>query len=185
MEEDNISPLNPVTDLSQVRSKGITQLEKNTFTIKGNNCCKIFPIVLILIGILFIFLGVIISSKVVKVIFIIIGVIFTLISICFSFGYIHTLIITVGTNDLTILQKALLRRKHRVFKKGEISKLSFNLVVRPDDEGVMMNNYSIVISTKDGDEEIYNLSTSWESYTEEEINYFNTFINNHIQNNMS
>ena len=49
----------------------------------------------------------------------------------------------------------------------------------------MMNNYTIVISTNEGDENLYNVSTSWESYTEEEINYFNTFMNNHIQNNMS
>ena len=106
----------------------------------------------IFIRILFIFLGAIFSSKVIKVIFIIIGVIFVLISMCFSFGYFHTLIITIGSNDLTILQKAFLRRKLRVYKKGKIVNLP--LIIRPYNEGVMMNNYYIIISTKDGDEEI-------------------------------
>ena len=185
MSEEQITPLNKVTDLSQVRTKGIVQLEKNTFIIKQSNCLKLLPLFFFLFGILFIIVGSVISLKFLKVIFIILGSIFTLVSICTSIVIINTLIITVGHNDLTILQKALLRRKLRVFKKGEINKITFNFVQEPDEEGIMMNNYTIVISTNEGDENLYNVSTSWESYTEEEINYFNTFMNNHIQNNMS
>ena len=184
MSEDQMSPLTQVTDLSQIRSKGIIQ-ENNTFTIKGNNCCKIFPIIFILIGITFIVLGIILNSTVVRVIFLIIGIIFTLISLCFSCGYFHTIIFIVGNNDLIIRQKAILRRKTRMFQRGELKGVSFNCEQRPDDEGVMMNFYTIVISTSEGDEEIYNVSTSWESYTPDEIQFFNTYINSHIQKNMS
>ncbi len=44
MSEEQITPLNKVTDLSQVRTKGIVQLERNTFIIKQSNCLKLLPL---------------------------------------------------------------------------------------------------------------------------------------------
>ena len=45
MSEEQITPLNKVTDLSQVRTKGIVQLEKNTFIIKQSNKYLILSII--------------------------------------------------------------------------------------------------------------------------------------------
>ena len=114
-----------------------------------------------------------------------IGIIFTIISIALSFLFYHTISFIIGFNDLTIEQKALLRRKVTLFNRGEKKKIKFNFDKERDEEGALMNNYKILITTKEGDEENYNVSTSWESFTIEEIEFFNAFINNHIKKNMS
>ncbi len=172
-------------DFSQIRSKGIIQIDSNTFTIKGSKCFLYFPIIFFVVGVPFVIIGFFITYKFIKVIFLIIGIVFTLVSICFSFGFYHTILFVIGFNDLTIEEKALLRRKVTVFNRGEIKQVNFTFDQGHDEEGTLMNNYKILITTKEGDEEIYNTSTSWESFTIEEIEFFNNYINNHIKKNMS
>ena len=185
MSEEQITPLTKATDISQVRNKGIVQLEPNTFTIKGSSCFKAFPLIFFFFGLIFIVVGIFIKMTFIKVVFLILGIIFALVSICLSFSIFHTIIFVMGANTLEVQQKALLRKKVKMFQRGEIRGINFSVEQRPDDEGTMMNNYRIVISSNSGDEEIYNTSTNFESFTPEEIEYFNNYINNHIQRNMN
>ena len=184
MSEDLLTPLSKVTDISQVRTKGISQLEPNIFTIKGSTCLKLLPLFSFFPGIIFIIIGIFVNSIFIKVIFLIIGIIFTLVSICQSFAFFHTIIVVLGDNTLELREKALLRKKVKIYQRGEIKGINFSVERSPDEEGQMMNNYRIVISGNSGDEEIYNVSTNMETFTPEEIEYFNNYVNNHIQKNM-
>lgn len=166
-------------DFSQINSKGIFQIDENTFKISPGGCNSSGSILMIILGLLLIILGMLAPST--SIFF---GLLFLSIGLITFLRSNKKIIFKIGQNNLTIIKKYVCNKRSSVYNKGDILRVDF-INNYTDRAGKIENNYQINIVLSNGESlNIYSIKSYAQKFTEEEIQYFLYIINNHIGQNM-
>ena len=177
------------SNISQIRHKGIYQLNKNTFHISTGCCFKSFPIIFFSVGLIVIILPA--ATAKMGYYFIatsIFGLIFLCAGIYLFFRMYNNIYFIMGQNTLTVIKKAMCRKVKTIYNPGELKKIEFNhdySLSHDSDGSSYIHKYNLVVVQTNGDvDNIFSLGSSNSIFTLEEIDYFLSFINDHIQTKM-
>ena len=186
----NQNPYKNYSNISQIRHKGIYQLNQNTFHISTGCCFKSFPIIFFSVG----FIWIILPAAIAKTGYYFIatssfGLIFLCVGICLFFRMYNNIYFIMGQNTLTVIKKAMCRKIKTIYNPGELKKIEFNhdysLSYDFEGDSSYIHKYDLVVVQTNGDvDNIFSLGSSNSIFTLEEIDYFLSFINDHIQTKM-
>ena len=80
--------------------------------------------------------------------------------------------------------KTIFGTSSTVYHPGEISKVEFNFHITYDSESGRMNNYNLILFTKNGPISLINFATNLNIFTDQEMRYLTYIVNDHINKNM-
>ena len=170
------------TNINQINHKGISQVDENTFYITTGCCFKLFPYIFILFGSAFIAFW-ILDGSIIPGLF---GILFAFLGICMFFNLFNNIYFVMGPNSLIVMKKAACRKKTQIYNAGELQRVEFNYSYSSRRHGKNpSHNYKLVVFPTNGKEDfIFEVGSSSRIFTNEEIEYFLYYINNHIQTKM-
>ena len=172
-------------NFSEIRHKGISHPNENTFNISIGCCWKYFPLIIFFMGLILMSYPFTVSKKDSITPFIA-GICLFILSLIFFFKlYTHATFI-MGKNNLKVERKALCGKKTYIYNPGEILRVLFLYDYSPGDEyeGDSHRYYLWVFPLKGDTVKILSCPFGSPAFTSEEIDYFNYVINSHIQNKM-
>ncbi len=176
------------TNVAQINHKGIYQPSNDFLYIYIGCCSKIFPIFSIIFGLAFTS-PFFYSDGFISYFSLILGIIFLLIGILIMFKGYYLIYFLIGENNLTIIKKALIGKQKNIYEKGQLEYIEFkyNFVIDDIEKGRRpMHKYILTIVKSNQEKEtVFDIGQNKPLFTVEEIGYFNYIINNHIQNKMS
>ena len=170
------------TNINQISHKGITQVDENTFYITTGCCFKLFPYIFTLFGGVFISIWVFAGSIIPGLC----GIFFAFLGICMFFTLYNNIYFVMGPNSLTVMKKAACRKKTKIYNAGELQRVEFNYNYSSTSiDSNATHNYKLVVIPTNGKEDtLFEVGSSSRVFTNEEIEYFLYYINNHIQTKM-
>ena len=184
-EEFKTQPVNNIgnqkyKNFSEIRHKGISHPNENTFDIETSCYYKCFPFLLCFIGLLFISL--ILTKKTELVLIGLVGFCFLLCGLLSLFIIYTNVSFIMGPNNLIIVKKSFCSKKTLIYNKGQLLRIDFIFTFLPRGtshnyrlEVILINGKSVLILA---------LGSSYSLFTKQEINYFLYKVNNHIQTKM-
>ena len=174
-------------NISQVKHRGISQKDKNTFYIAPSLCSRCFPLLFSFVGIFAIVYGIINYSQDQSFGLMIGGLIFFVIGLFIFFIYNKKIYFIMGPNTLSVIKVSCCTKKAYIYNPGQLQKVEFiyRYENRNLDDSGSKHHYEINIVLSNGEViNLYSITGSTFEFTLEEIDYFLYFVNNHIQNNM-
>ena len=176
-------------NISQINHKGIYQPDENTFYISTGFCFKLFPFIFAIMGVFFMLVPLMDPKGTGGNIYMAsaAGVIFFIVGVSLFFLMYNDIYFIMGPNTLTIMKKALCRKKILIYNPGELLRIELNYAYtrRRGRRRSHSHKYSLVIVPKNGKaDNIFTIGSSSRFFTNEEIEYFIYFINAHIQTKM-
>ena len=176
------------SNISQIRHKGIYQVDENTFYISTGCCFKLFPILFFCVGLFLLLLPVYQIGEGNNFVVSIVGLIFFVVGIVLFFKMYNNIYFIMGPNTLTVMKKAICGKKTTMYNPGELQRVEFNYnysYSHSSNGGGYMHNYSLIIVPTNGNvDNIFSVGSSSPVFTTEEIDYFLYYINTHIQTKM-
>ena len=168
------------TNVNQVHNQGIHQIDSNNIYLSLGCCFKVLPIILFLCGVAcslsafsYGFGGYIACG---------IGIIFLIISIVWGCKNYYSIYFIMGDSALTMIKKALFRRKTKIFRFGELHSIELKEIVA---KGKRSFHYVLDVTyTNMSSQTEFHEDSGVPLFTHEEMGFFNYIINRHIQTKM-
>ena len=171
-----------ITNIKQIHHKGISQIDEKTFYISTGCCIKLLPWIASAFGLLFTFI-ILFFAKSLAGLF---GLIFFFVGIFICYKMYNSVYFILGPNTLTVTKIALCRKRSTIYNPGDLRKVEFKHNFSPDRDGNYLHNYALfVVEANKNINNIFYFGSSFQVFTNEEINYFLYHINTHIQTKMT
>ena len=104
--------------------------------------------------------------------------------IFFYEGY-YSLFIVLGSNNLTVIHKAICNKDIKIYNPGELERIDFTYTPSQGKGNKTLHEYALSAVRKDGKtERILYLDSKSIRFTQDEIEYFVYTVNTHIQTKM-
>ena len=169
-----------IASINQLQHQSIFEAEQNTLFITLGCCFKVLPIILFLCGVAcslsafsYGFGGYIACG---------IGIIFLIISIVWGCKNYYSIYFIMGDSALTMIKKALFRRKTKIFRFGELHSIELKEIVA---KGKRSFHYVLDVTyTNMSSQTEFHQDSGVPLFTHEEMGFFNYIINRHIQTKM-
>ena len=168
---------------SLVQHKGISQTDTNTFYISFGFCAKCTPCFIFFIGLSFMTVNILFISG--TILFYIFLLFLFVCSTIFCFTSYNSMFIVLGSNNLTVIHKAICNKDITIYNPGELERIDFTYTPSQGKGNKTSHKYSISVVRKNGKTEcIYSLDSKSIRFTQDEIEYFVYTVNTHIQTKM-
>ena len=117
-------------NITQINHKRIYQPDENTFYISTGCFAKLFPAIFIILGIFLLIFPIngLKETGVSIYIIPIIGLIFFIVGLCLNSIIYNKIYFIMGPNTLTIMKKALCRKKTQIYNLDELLRIELNYV---------------------------------------------------------
>ena len=93
--------------------------------------------------------------------------------------------IVLGSNNLTVIQKAICNRKITIYNPGELERIDFTYITRKEKGNKTSHKYELNVVRKNGNtESIFDFGSDSIAFTQDEMEYFLYTVNTHIQTKM-
>ena len=185
-------------NISEIPHWCIQQIDSNTFFIPLSfECCcdKFCPFIACFIGfslvIGYIFLSIFIMKSFWNPCFIMLyfGIFIIIAGFC-GFHQYQRVYFYLEQNSLKIVKKAICAKKIKIYNTGELERVDFlykySYELDDDGDGSYIHHYDLIFVTKTGIvNKIFSRGETSKIFTQEEIDYFLYYMNNHIQTKMN
>jgi hypothetical protein len=178
---DIYNPFPNVTSINQIPHYGVSQIAENKFQIINGGCFfrLVFPMIFMIIG-----FGLFVGGLFGVFPIILVGAIFFFVGLGIMYCINQIFFFTLGENSLMVETKTIFGTSSTVYHPGEISKVEFNFHITYDSESGRMNNYNLILFTKNGPISLINFATNLNIFTDQEMRYLTYIVNEHINKNM-
>ena len=143
----------------------------------------------LVIGDIFLSIFVIKSFRSASFIILYFGIFISIAGVCGFYQY-KRVYFYLEQNSLKIVKKAICAKKIKIYNPGELERVEFlykySYEVDYDGDGSYINRYDLIFVTKTGIvNKIFSRGNTSKIFTQEEIDYFLYYMNNHIQTKMN
>lgn len=170
-----------IKSIDQINHNGVFEIEKNKYKVISGGCCIRFvlPMIFIIVG-----LGVMAMSPFKTYAEFLLGLIFFLsgLGVCYCLN--KTFLFILGENNLEVVIETIFGKKSTIYNPGDINKIDFYSTYTYDSKSRRMNNYNLLLQTKNGPVVLINFGTNINFFTNDEMDYLSYVINNHINTKM-
>ena len=184
----NYSNYENYDNISQIPHEGISQPNKNTFNISTGVFSYLCPIGIFALSMTFIILGIMSLIGWEKgailgfILFVTVGLYLFSYTVRMCYHFENKIIVDLGENSLTILKISYCSTERDIYMKGQLRTIYFDAYFNPYGDNLFS---SLILIKGNGQKEVLLHSNgALNSFKREEIEYFNYFINKHIQDNM-
>ena len=125
-----------------------------------------------------------------NIMMLIIGIFISLLGIHKFFRMYHSLYIFIEQNSIKIVKKALFGKNIKIYNPGELERVDFlykySYEIDNEGEGFYNHRYHLIFVSKKGEvNEVFSIGSGRKIFTQEEMDYFLYYMNNHIQTKMN
>ena len=174
-------------NFEDIPHKRVFQLNRNTFHISLVGFAKYLIFIFPLIGIVLMLIPVFKNMRH-NWFFLVIGILTLVFGLIPCFTQYCDIYFIMGQNYLKVIKKSIFCERVHIYEPGELQKIQFNFKYNFDSSDFEDRRYKYnmsIIHTNGKSETIFSISNNWIIFTQEEIDYFLSCINNHIQTKMS
>jgi len=184
-------------NISEIPHKFIQQIDSNSFffPISSDCCSKCSPFIFLIVGFSQLIIYCLLTIFVLKsfweptLIMLIVGIAFSLFGTYSLFKTYHSIYIYIEQNSLKVMKKAICGNNIKIYNSGELERVDFlykyDYVIDNEGEGSYVHQYNLIfVPKREQVDKIFSIGNRDKIFTQEEMDYFQYIMNNHIKTEM-